>query len=143
MRIMYLLFAASAAALLTSARPVAAQTCNERCVQQFDQQNNPIGWACRTTGSNKDCVATTTQCTITLCGGSGGTKVYTSFSAADGRLLAVQSLCNLGGSGERSLDVLMQALASTIEGEQLARGVRASRTRENNNRAVILADASP
>ena len=65
------------ACLVLLARPAAAQTCNEKCVQQYDQNNNPIGWACHTTGTNKNCVAMTTQCSITTCGGSGATRLYT------------------------------------------------------------------
>lgn len=54
------------ACIVSLAQPAAAQTCNEKCVQQFDPDRNPIGWACHTTGTNKNCVATTTQCSITI-----------------------------------------------------------------------------
>lgn len=128
--------------IVSLAQPVAAQTCNEKCVQQFDPDRNPIGWACQTTGTNKNCVATTTQCSITMCGGSGGTKLYTSFSTPDGRVLAIQSQCDVTGSGGRSLDILMQTLSGTPEGDQLARGVRAARIDENRRTLTTVA-ASP
>lgn len=131
MRATFLAAAVLVAALFGGVRTAAAQTCNERCAQQYDAQNNPIGWACLTTGSNKNCAATTTQCSVTLCGGSGGTKYYTSFSTPDGRLLAVQAQCDVSATGTQSLDALMVALLSTREGEHLARGVRLARQLEN------------
>jgi hypothetical protein len=132
MRVTFIALAVILAALCGGVRTAAAQTCNERCAQQYDAQNNPIGWACLTTGSNKNCSATTTQCSVTLCGGTGGTKYYTSFSTPDGRLLAVQAQCDVSATGAQSLDVLMVALSHTREGEQLARGVRFARLLEND-----------
>jgi len=77
-----------------------------------------------------------TQCTITICGGSGGTKLYTSLVLPDGRVLAVMNRCDLG---ERSLGALMIALAGTQDGDQLARGVALARSEENRRTSAIAA----
>lgn len=124
---------------LVVAGPAEAQTCNERCVQVYDNSNppQPTGWGCSIGGTNKFCSATVTQCTITMCGGSGGEKKYTSLVLPDGRVLAVMNRCDL--KGERSLGALMIALAGTAEGDQLARGVALARGEENRRAYAIAA----
>lgn len=111
-----------------------AQTCNEKCVPTYDNTQNPPvqnGWACQTGGTNKLCSASVYQCTVTLCGGSGGVKVYTSIVSPDGRQLALLARCDVTGPPERSLHALMIALQNTRDGDQLSRGVRIARAKEN------------
>lgn len=139
-------FAALVAVVVPS--QATAQTCNEKCTPVFDDPPSPqvpqqVGWACVTTGTNKNCVATTTQCTITMCGGTGGEKIYTTLQGSDGRLLAVLEKCDVSGSPEESLGALMVALQGTRDGDDLSRGVRFARLAENRRTRAQVAAGGP
>ena len=127
-------------ATLLLAGTAEAQACDEKCQRQIDPVTQlPIGWACITGGTNKWCQATTTQCSITTCGGSGGVKIYTSIVARDGRLLAIISKCDVSGSGGRSLGALIIALEGKAEGDHLAMGIRHGRMAENRHAVAVAA----
>ncbi len=102
------LFAVAGTALVSAS--AAAQACTERC--QFIQTPSDTGWACMSGGTNKNCVATQTQCTITMCGGTGGTKVYTSISLPGTRELAFLERCAVVGATDQTVAVLYQALSA-------------------------------
>ena len=126
-------------ATLLLAGTAEAQACDEKCEQQFDPRGSPIGWACVTGGTNKFCQATTTQCSVTMCGGGGAEKRYTGIVAPDGRRLALVSECDVSGSGGRSLGALPIALEGEAEGDHLARGIRHARMEENRHAVAVAA----